>query len=138
MTTSMDLKIPSPPQVVPFENGGSPGQAAFLNQQAQINKQVALNKALAGGKKYKGGATASIDVQTIPSPYTSVYGPNFINNEQLKNAGTTVQSQLNSEYDKYATIKGGKRSKRRKRKTGRKGASKKKRKTGRKRRTYKK
>jgi hypothetical protein len=136
MTTSIDLKVPSPPPVVPFERGGSPGQSAFLNQQAQINKQVALNKALAGGKKYKGGATASIDVQTIPSPYTSVYGPNFINNEQLKNAGTSGQSQLNSEYDKYATIKGGKRSK--KRKTGRKKASKKKRKTARKRRTCKK
>ena len=136
MTTSMNLKIPLPPQVVPFERGGSPGQAAFLNQQAHINKQVALNKALAGGKKYKGGATASIDVQTIPSPYTSVYGPNFINNQQLKNAGTTGQSQLNSEYDKYATVKGGKRSNRRK--TGRKMASKKKRKTCRKRRTCKK
>lgn len=132
--TSIDLKVPSPPPVMPFERGGSPGQSAFLNQQAQINKQVALNKALAGGKKYKGGA--AIDVQTIPSPYTSVYGPNFINNEQLKNAGTSGQSQLNSEYDKYATIKGGKRSK--KRKTGRKKASKKKRKTARKRRTYKK
>ena len=136
MTTSMDLKIPSPPQVVPFENGGSPGQAAFLNQQAQINKQVALNKALAGGKKYKGGA--AINVQTIPSPYTSVYGSNFINNEQLKNAGTTGQSQLNSDYDKYASIKGGKMKKSKRRKTCRKKASNKKRKTARKRRTYKK
>ena len=113
MVSSSDLKLPSPPPLAPFAQGaGTPGQAAFLNQQVATDKQVALNRALTGGTKLKGGATA-INVETVPSPYRSVYGANFNEKLQLQNSGTSGQAQLNSKYDNYATVKGGKRRKRR-------------------------
>jgi hypothetical protein len=102
--SSANLKIPSPPPLAPFARGGNPGQAAFLNQQAAINEQVELNK------KFAGGAT-TIKVETVPSPYKSSYGPDFNEKMQLQNAGTVGQSELYSKYDKFATVKGGKRRK---------------------------
>jgi hypothetical protein len=139
--SSANLKIPSPPPLAPFARGGNPGQAAFLNQQAAINEQVELNKKFAGGKKYKGGST-TIKVETVPSPYKSSYGPDFNEKMQLQNAGTAGQSELYAKYDKFATVKGGKRmTKKRKRSykrmTGKRRRSYK-RMTGKKRRTYKK
>ena len=134
MVSSLNLKIPSPPPLAPFAQGGTPGQNAFLNQQVAIDKQVALNKALAGGNKFKGGALATVNVETVPSPYRSVYGPGFNEKLQLQNAGTSGQAQLYAKYDSYATVKGGKR----RRKTNRKRRTYKKRNTIKKRRTYKK
>ncbi len=134
MVSNSDLKIPSPPPLAPFAQGGTPGQNAFLTQQVAIDKQVALNKALAGGNKFKGGATA-INVETVPTPYRSVYGPGFNEQLQLQNSGTSGQAQLYSKYDSYATVKGGK--KRRKYKS-RKNRASKKRKTSKKRKMYKK
>ena len=87
MVSSSDLKLPSPPPLAPFAQGaGTPGQAAFLNQQVATDKQVALNRALTGGTKLKGGATA-INVETVPSPYRSGYGANFNEKLQLQNSG---------------------------------------------------
>ena len=135
MVSSSDLKLPSPPPLAPFAQGaGTPGQAAFLNQQVATDKQVALNRALTGGTKLKGGATA-INVETVPSPYRSVYGANFNEKLQLQNSGTSGQAQLNSKYDNYATVKGGKR---RKRRSYKKTKTSKKRRSYRKKRTYKK
>jgi len=108
--SSANLKIPSPPPLAPFAQGGTPGQAAFLNQQAAINEQVELNKKFAGGKKYKGGST-TIKVETVPSPYKSSYGADFNEKMQLQNAGTAGQSELYAKYDKFANVKGGKRRK---------------------------
>lgn len=137
MVSSLNLKLPSPPPLAPFAQGGTPGQNAFLTQQAAIDKQVALNKALAGGNKFKGGALAAVNVQTVPSPYRSVYGPGFNEQLQLQNSGTSGQAQLYSKYDSYATVKGGKR--RRKTSKSRRRTVSKKRKTNRiRRRTYKK
>lgn len=137
MVSSSDLKIPQPPPLAPFAKGGTPGQNAFLTQQAAIDKQVVLNKTLAGGKKFNGGALAAINVQTVPNTYPSVYGPGFNEQLQLQNAGTAGQAQLYAKYDSYATVKGGKR--RRKTSKSRKRMTSKKRKTNRiRRRTYKK
>ena len=135
MVSSLNLKIPSPPPLAPFAQGGTPGQNAFLNQQVAIDKQVALNKALAGGNKFKGGANA-INVETVPNTYPSVYGPGFNEKLQLQNAGTSGQAQLYAKYDSYATVKGGKRRKRASKK--RKSRTSKKRRASKKRRTYKK
>jgi len=124
---------PPPPGLTnPTQKGmlaGNPRDSAIASNQQSNQKLNNLNKI--GGKngvkkrrmkKQKGGVTPQSNQVVVPivkTPYTPTGGPGQTPTDvQQQNAQTSTQASANSVYDKYATQKGGKKTKKMKKRGG--------------------
>ena len=102
---AVDIKIPEQQQSTLTPGSNSPQQSALMKMNNMNQTQTALNNAAQGGKRRKKGG-GNINIQPTS---TASYNVNGV----VKQTATgDIKSQVNSEYDKGAFVKGG--SKRRK------------------------
>ena len=102
--STADIKIPVQQQTPLIPGSTSPQQSAFMKMNNMNQTQTALNNAVQGGKRKKGGGNFEIQPTS-----TASYN---VNGVLAKTATGDITSQVNSQYDKGAFVKGG--SKRRK------------------------
>ena len=94
---------------------GNPRDSAIAANNQTNQKMNNLANAVGGKRTRWGGVTSTSNlaiVPTVKTPYTPTGGPGQTPTDvQQQNAQTTTQATANAVYDKYATQKGGKRNK---------------------------
>jgi hypothetical protein len=108
-----------PGMIYPVSKGmlaGNPRDSAIAAQKAIDIKQTSLNNAV-GGKRRKNGGGTVVDPNTWVVPqFNMLYSPAGANGQDPNNI-TKFNSQIstqgleNAKYDKYASMKGGKKGK---------------------------
>ncbi len=95
---------------------GTPRDSAIANQNSANNSQAELINAV-GGKKRRYKKRGGSNTTTVPQfqmNYTPTGGPGQNPNDIIKdNTSVSSQSAANAEYDKYASVKGGSRGRKR-------------------------
>ena len=98
------IKIPEQQPYHLTRGSTTPQESALMKMNNMNQTQAALNNAVQGGKRKKGGGNYEIQPTS-----TASYN---VNGVVKQTATDTITSQINSQYDKGAFVKGG--SKRRK------------------------
>lgn len=115
----MSNQTPSVPGLkLPTQIGmlsGNPRDSAIASQNQVNAKQTTLGNAVGGYKrKRRRGGSNSIVIPQFTMPYKPTGGPGQDPNSIIQqNSQTSTQASANAVYDSYATQKGGKTKKRR-------------------------
>lgn len=88
--------------------GSNPKESSSLSLMQMANKQVALTRAVGGRRKKRIGGASNYVVPQFTMYYRPTNGISQTPNDIIKQIGqNTLQQNINSQYDKYATMKGG-------------------------------
>ena len=103
------IKIPEQQPYHLTRGSTTPQESALMKMNNMNQTQAALNNAVQGGKRKKGGGNDVTGAVHVQPTSTASYN---VNGVVKQTATDTITSQINSQYDKGAFVKGG--SKRRK------------------------